>query len=131
LVSLIIRCIFTFALLAAIGHTTRFEGVDVLVPGDCLTFLGMETQGPADGTTCIYRGATVQGRVIQHDFEVSGPRGALYSQDARIVSRSNELGLTWRSVFLLLIVAAMWLPSLLTLPMGGSSTQRSSAKKTE
>ena len=131
LVSLIIRCVFTVALFSAIGHTARFQDVDVLVPGDCITLLGLETRGPADGTSCTFLGATVQGRVVQHDFKVSGPRGALYSPEARIVSRSNELGLTWRSVVLLLLVVAMWLPSLLTLPMRGSSTPRSSRKKIE
>ena len=111
--SWIVRGLIVVAALTSIRYSGSFDRVDVSVPGACVPGISVETvTGQAQ---CVYRNASVRGRVLHRDFEVRGDSGqSVVVDDASVVSRADSAGLTWRTAVLFLIaVAAVLGPSLL------------------
>jgi hypothetical protein len=108
------RCAIASAALVSIRYSGLHENVDVSVPSACVDGVANETvQGSHN---CVYRNVAVRGHVLQRSFEVYGPSGTgFFTKDAMVVSRSDDAGFTWRSLMLLLIAVAMWIPSLFSL----------------
>ncbi|WP_175035403.1 hypothetical protein [Burkholderia lata] len=118
----IIRLLVVAAALASIRYSGSFERVDVAVPGACVA--GISTEVVNGTSECVYRKASVRGRVLHRDFEVRGDSGqSVFVADASVVSRADSTRLTWRSAALFLIaVAAIWAPALLRR-FGGSTKE--------
>ncbi|MBR8428917.1 hypothetical protein [Burkholderia cenocepacia] len=100
--------------LSSIRYSGLHEHVDVSVPSSCVAGVAKETHPGA--YSCVYRDVSVRGHMLQRNFEVYGPSGVgFFAKDARVVSPGDNSGFTWRSLALLLIAIAMWVPSLLPL----------------
>jgi hypothetical protein len=110
----IIRCAIAIAALLSLQYSGQFNHVDVSVSAPCAA--GISAKTDSGQTSCIYRDVSKRGRVMHRDFEVYGPSGAgFFTTSAKIISRSDQTGFTWRTAGLLLIAVAVWIPSLLTL----------------
>ena len=111
--SWIIRGLIVVAALASLRFSGSFDRVDVSVPGACV--LGISAEVMTGKAECVYRNASVRGRVLHRDFEIRGDSGrSVVVEDASVVSRADSAGLTWRTGTLFFIaVAAVWGPSLL------------------
>ncbi|NIF40132.1 hypothetical protein F3J14_04290 [Burkholderia sp. Tr-862] len=108
------RCAIAVTALLAIRYSVHHQHVDVWVPAACVAGVAKDTV-PGDGT-CIYRNVSVRGHVMQKNFEVFGPTGVgFFTENASVMSRGDDAGFTWRSLALLMIAAAMWVPSLFPL----------------
>ncbi|MBN3761220.1 hypothetical protein [Burkholderia sp. Ac-20365] len=108
------RCAVAVVALTSIRYSVLQEHVDVRVRSACAA--GVSSSVVAGGDSCIYRDVSLRGNVLRRDFEVSGPTGIGISTDeALIQSPGNNAGFTWRSLALLLVAVAMWMPSLLQL----------------
>jgi len=113
-IKFIIRCAIAVAALMSIRYSGLQEHVDVSVPAACVTGVAKETV--SGERSCVYRNVSVRGHVMQHTFEVYGPTGVgFFAKEAMVVSPGEIAGFTWRSLVLLLIAVAMWVPSLLSL----------------
>lgn len=114
MIGFLTRCAFAFVALTSIPFSLEHEHVDVRVNSACIE--GVSRQVTSGDAMCIYRDVSLRGHVITRDFDVSGPTGiGFLTKDAMIESQSNDMGLTWRSVVLLLGAIAMWAPSLVSL----------------
>lgn len=111
--SWIIRGLIVVVALTSLRYSGSFDGVDVSVPGACVP--GISAEVVTGKTECVYRNASVRGRVLHRDFEVRGDSGrSVVVEDTSVVSRAASAGFTWRTGALFLIaVAAVWRPSLL------------------
>jgi hypothetical protein len=119
--SFVVRCAIAVAALTSIRYTTDFEHVDVSVPSECLAGIAAK-MSPTDASTCIYHDVRLRGQLQDRDFKVIGREGASLDTDtALIVSQSDDSGFTWRSLALLLVAVAVWVPSLLSLLLGQRS----------
>jgi len=108
------RCAIAVAALTSIRYSGLQEHVGVSVPEACVAGVAEETV--RGDNTCVYRNVSVRGQVMPRNFEVAGQTGVgFFTKDATVVSRGDEAGFTWRSLALLLIAVAMWVPSLLSL----------------
>ncbi|MGF6782537.1 hypothetical protein [Paraburkholderia sp. GAS334] len=108
------RALIAVAAIGSFQFSGQLDHVDVSVSAACVA--GISAQVEPSSNSCTYRDVTRRGRVFERDFEIFGALGGgLYSSDARVVSRSNQTGLTWRSLALLLIAVAVWIPALLPL----------------
>jgi hypothetical protein len=107
----LIRCAIAVGALLSLQYSSQFDHVDVSVPATCVADVSANAESGQN--SCIYRDVSKRGRVVQRDFEVYSPRGAgFYTKNAMVVSRSNQTGFTWRTLALLLVAIAAWLPSL-------------------
>ncbi len=110
--SWIIRGLIVAVALSSFRYSGSFDRVDVSVPGACAP--GISAEVVTGKTECVYRNASVRGRVLHRDFEVRGDSGrSVVVEDASVVSRADSAGFTWRTGALFLIaVAAVLGPSL-------------------
>jgi hypothetical protein len=108
------RCVIAVAAIMSIRYSGQQVNVDVSVPAACVP--GVAKEAVSGDNLCIYRDVSVRGHVLQRNFEVYGRTGAgFFTEDAMVVSPGDDAGFTWRSLALLLVAIAMWVPSLFGL----------------
>ncbi|MFP3637836.1 hypothetical protein [Paraburkholderia sp. SIMBA_054] len=118
MISFILRCLFSFALLSSLPYSTSHSHVDVLDPHPCLSLIG-NSQSQADGA-CIYRDVSLQGDVMARRYWIGGADNVqVEARDAQVISGSNNQGgWTWKTYLLLLGAFIPWILSLLVSAMG-------------
>lgn len=113
MVSFVIRCIITFALLECVQYSTDFTHVDVRDPHPCLTLVDGAQALPGDA--CLYHDITLHGEPLARRFWLGKPGGVQFeSRDATIrYSAGNQTGWTWRTYLLLFGAFVPWIFSLI------------------
>ncbi len=112
MISFIVRAVVTLVALTSLQYSSVLEHVNVAVPGNCLPHISEKAE--MVGAECVYQDVTRSGNLVTQDFSVTGSRGTGFNtQQARIVSGLDSSGFTWRTLLLVLIAVAVWVPSLL------------------
>lgn len=114
MVSVALRCAIAIAALTSIRYSSLYKRVDVSVPAACAAGVANETVPSDNG--CVYRNVSVRGSVVRRNFYVYGPTEVgVSTKDFMFVTVRNDAGFTWRTLFLLVVAVAMWVPSLISL----------------
>ena len=112
MISFIVRCIITFALLDCLQYSTDFTHVDVRDPYPCLSLIG-EAQAQPDNA-CVYHDVTLHGDPLARRFWIGKPGGPqVESHEATVqFSPTKQSGWTWRTCLFLIGAVLPWLLSL-------------------